>query len=153
MIFVGGDLDGDFFTVLWDKTLFPKHVVQPMNYRQHRQPVTSDEIHYPSDFINFFIQHMANDALGRIANLWLAHAEKSTERAFAEQCLQLAELHSAAVDYAKTGRSDINFRKRKYLTLICRCSSEVAGTINPQAIPRFYGKTRQGQFHVDIVHR
>ena len=43
--------------------------------------------------------------MGRIDNSHLAIAEKSTERANDQICLKLAELHSKAVDYVKTGEA------------------------------------------------
>jgi RNA-dependent RNA polymerase len=50
---------------------------------------------------NFYVDYIKNDNLGRIANAWMAWADFSG--ADSHQCLQLAALHSTAVDFAKTG--------------------------------------------------
>jgi hypothetical protein len=68
----GGDLDGDMFTVLWDKSLAPQMLYPPMDYAQHRRVEAKESVAF-NDLIEFFVQYMGNDALGRIANLWLAH--------------------------------------------------------------------------------
>ncbi|KAJ3189533.1 hypothetical protein HK101_008933 [Irineochytrium annulatum] len=61
----------------------------------HHRAVTIDDIK------RFFVDYMINDNLGRIANIHLATADKFG--AISDRCLQLAELHSTAVDFSKTG--------------------------------------------------
>ena len=51
----------------------------------------------------FFVQFMENDALGRIATLHQTLADKYDEGVLHPECIQLAELHSTAVDFSKTG--------------------------------------------------
>lgn len=51
----------------------------------------------------FFVDYMINDTLGAISTAHLIHADREPEKAFSENCLQLATLHSMAVDFAKTG--------------------------------------------------
>ena len=46
---------------------------------------------------------MINDNLGMIANAHLVYADLSLAGAKCSECLQLAELHSMAVDFAKSG--------------------------------------------------
>lgn len=46
---------------------------------------------------------MVNDNLGMIANAHIAWADQSTEGARSSECIQLAELHSTAVDFCKSG--------------------------------------------------
>lgn len=46
---------------------------------------------------------MINDTLGAISTAHLVHADREPEKALSPQCLQLANLHSMAVDFAKTG--------------------------------------------------
>ncbi|GAB7337206.1 hypothetical protein MBLNU457_g2585t1 [Dothideomycetes sp. NU457] len=99
----GGDLDGDDYLVMWDKDLLPKIVNPvPMDYtppapKIAHGPVTS------SDVIHFFCDYMKNDALGTIAVAHRAWADHSPLGVMDEKCLQLAQLHSEAVDYPKTG--------------------------------------------------
>lgn len=52
---------------------------------------------------DFFIQFMENDALGRIASLHQTLADIHDEGVFHPDCIKLAELHSTAVDFSKTG--------------------------------------------------
>jgi len=46
---------------------------------------------------------MINDALGVISTAHLIHADRNPLKARSPECLQLAALHSMAVDFAKTG--------------------------------------------------
>ncbi|KAI9841292.1 MAG: hypothetical protein M1837_000778 [Sclerophora amabilis] len=113
----GGDLDGDDYLVIWDKELIPpewNHM--PMDYtpppaRTLDRPVEDDDI------TDFFVQYMKNDALGSIAHAHLARADRSPLGVKDEKCLELADLHSMAVDYAKTGepaRLPRKLRPREY---------------------------------------
>lgn len=46
---------------------------------------------------------MISDTLGAISNAHLIHADCEPEKALSQKCLELANLHSMAVDFAKTG--------------------------------------------------
>lgn len=46
---------------------------------------------------------MINDTLGAISTAHLVHADREPEKARSQKCRELAELHSMAVDFAKTG--------------------------------------------------
>lgn len=46
---------------------------------------------------------MINDTLGAISTAHLVHADSEPEKARSAKCLELANLHSMAVDFAKTG--------------------------------------------------
>lgn len=46
---------------------------------------------------------MINDTLGAISTAHLVHADREPDKARSKKCLELAELHSMAVDFAKTG--------------------------------------------------
>lgn len=99
----GGDLDGDDYLVMWDKDLLPKEWNHPpMDYTApdpliSKGPVTIDAI------TSFFVTHMKEDNLGRIATAHRYWADRLEEGVKSGPCLELAELHSKAVDYAKTG--------------------------------------------------
>ena len=99
----GGDLDGDDYLVMWDEELLPKVVnPEPMDYtppdpKISHGPVTS------SDVIQFFCDYMKNDALGTIAVAHRTWADMSSRGVMDPNCLRLAQLHSEAVDYPKTG--------------------------------------------------
>ena len=51
----------------------------------------------------FFVDYMINDTLGAISTAHLVHADREPDKARSSKCLELAELHSMAVDFAKTG--------------------------------------------------
>lgn len=46
---------------------------------------------------------MISDTLGVISTAHLVHADRDPERARSQRCIELANLHSRAVDFAKTG--------------------------------------------------
>ncbi|EEP75602.1 conserved hypothetical protein [Uncinocarpus reesii 1704] len=100
----GGDLDGDDYLIIWDQDLLPKNWFrQPMDY------VPSTKAHCLSrdvtvnDITSFFVTYMKNDRLPQIALAHLAWADYLERGVNDPKCMQLAELHSAAVDYNKTG--------------------------------------------------
>lgn len=99
----GGDLDGDDYIVIWDKDFIPKVINEvPMDFTPEKpkeldRPVT---IH---DICDFFVTYMKNDSLARIALAHLAQADYHEDGVNSEKCLQLAQLHSQAVDYPKSG--------------------------------------------------
>jgi RNA-dependent RNA polymerase len=98
----GSDLDGDVYFVSWDKSLIPPRQEPPMDYvakplKQLDREVTMEEIQ------EHFANYMVNDSLGVIANSHMAFADQEREMARSSKCLRLAELHSTAVDFAKTG--------------------------------------------------
>ncbi|KAM3447989.1 hypothetical protein MY3296_008195 [Beauveria thailandica] len=97
----GGDLDGDEYFVIWDPTLVPKIWNTPPMYST---PVISQDLERVvevDDLRNFAVKYMKNDCLGLIAVAHLAHADNLGLNH--PTCLQLAKLHSQAVDYLKTG--------------------------------------------------
>src|SRR5437762_13597505 len=76
-----------------------------MNYEAQKPEmvdyVTMDHIK------KFFVNYILSDQLGMIANAHLAKADSSDVGAFHGQCIRLAQLHSEAVDFPKTGRPAI----------------------------------------------
>ena len=56
------------------------------------------------DMTSFFVQYMKYDLLGPIATAHRYWADQQPDGVKDEKCIRLAHLHSAAVDYAKTGR-------------------------------------------------
>lgn len=100
----GGDLDGDDYFVFWDKRLLPSRQFwnyEAMNYEATREPDV-DRV-TPRHLISFFVQHMKHDTLPRIALSHRGFADQLDGGAMHSRCLELAQLHSQAVDYAKTG--------------------------------------------------
>ncbi|KAF0547877.1 RdRP-domain-containing protein [Gigaspora margarita] len=99
----GGDLDGDEFFVCFDERIFPETESEPMDYSPPKRKTIEDRALEISDIRDFFIDFMKNDRVGRIGSLHLALADFYTEGVYHPKCLKLAELHSMAVDFNKTG--------------------------------------------------
>ncbi|KAA8529779.1 hypothetical protein F0562_034121 [Nyssa sinensis] len=98
----GSDLDGDDYFVCWDPDLIPPQQIQPMDYSpapsiQLDHEVTIEEVE------EYFTNHIVNDTLGIIDNTHLVFADKEPDKARSKPCIQLAKLHSVAVDFPKTG--------------------------------------------------
>ena len=103
----GGDLDGDDFIIIWDQALIPtewNH--EPMDFTPP-PPLVVDHAITMDDITSFFVQYIKNDNLGSVANAHLAWADQSPEGAKAKQCLELASIHSIAVDYPKSGNAAV----------------------------------------------
>ncbi|CAN9278218.1 unnamed protein product [Alternaria alternata] len=99
----GGDLDGDDYMVLWDADLIPEIVnAPPMDFTAEKPVETEDPI-TASHIGDFFVTYMKNDSLGQIAHAHLAQADFQSDGVNDEKCLALAELHSKAVDFPKSG--------------------------------------------------
>ncbi|ATY61703.1 RNA dependent RNA polymerase [Cordyceps militaris] len=98
----GGDLDGDKYNIIWDSDALPTTVFSPASYPRNKpQPLDRDVTR--DDIANFFIEFMRTDVLGLIANRHLLYADIQPAGTSDPTCIKLAELHSTAVDYSKTG--------------------------------------------------
>ncbi|KAI0432019.1 RNA dependent RNA polymerase-domain-containing protein [Xylaria sp. FL1042] len=100
----GGDLDGDDFFVIWDPDLIPLERSHPPMIHEPIQPVVLGRDVRPSDLIAFFVTYMKNDALSTIAHAHLAQSDQLYEGPKNPMCIELAQLHSNAVDYPKSGQ-------------------------------------------------
>lgn len=98
----GGDLDGDQFFISWDEDLIPFEIEPPMDYTGRRPRVMDHDVTL-EEIQNFFVNYMINDTLGAISTAHLVLADREPNRARSKKCLELANLHSMAVDFAKTG--------------------------------------------------
>ncbi|KAL8413656.1 hypothetical protein RB594_005062 [Gaeumannomyces avenae] len=99
----GGDLDGDDYFIFWDERLVPppeERSYPPMNYEAEKSPDPDRDV-TADDLRRFFVLHMKNHSLPTIAHAHLAHADYLSVKS--EVCIELARLHSQAVDYPKTG--------------------------------------------------
>jgi hypothetical protein len=88
--------------VIYDQELMPKRRCTAAAY----EPVVAVNIGRSvtaNDMTEFFINFMKNDQLGRIATAHQVLADTSKEGVFHPDCLLLAELHSTAVDFSKSG--------------------------------------------------
>ncbi|KUI59884.1 RNA-dependent RNA polymerase 1 [Cytospora mali] len=100
----GGDLDGDDYFVFWDKRLIPtewNHLPMYHDDNSGNSAVDGAADVSIEDIIRFFAQYMKNDSLGAIATAHFAQADQVGVKH--SKCIDLAKLHSKAVDYIKSG--------------------------------------------------
>ncbi|KAM0351505.1 hypothetical protein ACHAPU_002509 [Fusarium lateritium] len=98
----GGDLDGDLYNVIWDQEAMPKRHFSPADYprvapKPLNRPVTSEDI------ADFFVDFMRTDILGMIATRHVVLADYYDDGTAHPDCVELAAMHSTAVDFSKTG--------------------------------------------------
>jgi hypothetical protein len=98
----GGDLDGDRYYVIWDEDALPKVTFTPASYPR-LPPIDIGRQVESKDMNNFFLDFMQTDQLGRIAVLHRILADQKDRGTLDKDCITLAEMHSTAVDYSKTG--------------------------------------------------
>lgn len=99
----GGDLDGDDYFVIWDPQLIPAEWNYPPMSHDGVTPKQLKRDVKVSDLISFFVRYMKNDSLSTIAHAHLAKCDALHDGPKDPQCIELAHLHSNAVDYPKTG--------------------------------------------------
>ncbi|KAK2043345.1 RNA dependent RNA polymerase [Colletotrichum somersetense] len=98
----GGDLDGDLYNIIWDRQAMPRWICKAAEYpRVTPEPIGRAVTR--QDMANWFVDFMKSDVLGLIATRHLILSDQSPEGTMADDCLKLAELHSTAVDFSKTG--------------------------------------------------
>ena len=98
----GGDLDGDLYQIILDPSARPKRVFSPADYPRQ----LPDDLGRPvvrQDMTDFFVTFMATDQLGRIATLHKVLSDQHKNGILHPDCVKLAEMHSTAVDFSKSG--------------------------------------------------
>lgn len=98
----GGDLDGDLYNIIWDPAALPQLLFPPADYPR-QEPIDIGRCVDRNDMTGFFIDFMATDQLGRIANLHQILADQRKAGTADPDCVKLAKMHSTAVDFSKTG--------------------------------------------------
>jgi hypothetical protein len=98
----GGDLDGDIYNIIWDEEAMPEKYFNPANYPRVTPQPLNREVD-PKDIADFFIDFMRTDILGMIATRHVVLADYYPEGTTHPYCIELAGLHSTAVDFSKTG--------------------------------------------------
>ncbi|KAL8337689.1 hypothetical protein RB598_006535 [Gaeumannomyces tritici] len=98
----GGDLDGDIYNIIWDKEVLPKQRFHPADY-SNAPPQDIGRPVEREDIVQHFVDFMKNDNLGAIATRHMILADQMVEGTLHPDCQKLAELHSTAVDFSKTG--------------------------------------------------
>ncbi|KAG0152502.1 hypothetical protein CROQUDRAFT_35271 [Cronartium quercuum f. sp. fusiforme G11] len=100
----GGDLDGDLYTLITlpelippSSKLHPPASYAPPQMKRLDRPCTIQ------DGAEFFLDYISSDLVGVIASRHLHVADQQEEGTKDDKCIELAALHSDAVDYPKTG--------------------------------------------------
>lgn len=96
------DYDGDTFTIYLGERLYPKRVHPPGEYT----PLVAEPLEHPctmDDLSDFICRFIVSDQIGFISTLHLAIADFSPLGGHDPRCLKLAEMHSHAVNFRKTG--------------------------------------------------
>ncbi|KAK3387915.1 RNA dependent RNA polymerase-domain-containing protein [Podospora didyma] len=101
----GGDLDGDLFHVIWCPGAIDGVVSFPPADYPRIPPLELDRPVESRDMAEFFIDFMKTDYLGAIAVRHMILADQKDRGTNDQDCITLAELHSSAVDFSKTGRA------------------------------------------------
>ncbi|KAK4095967.1 RdRP-domain-containing protein [Parathielavia hyrcaniae] len=100
----GGDLDGDLYHVIWDPdVLGTLRAFAPADYARI-PPLELDKPVETADMAAFFVDFMGMDHLGVVATRHKILADQRGGGTLDPDCIKLAELASAAVDFSKTGR-------------------------------------------------
>ncbi|KAK4149994.1 RNA dependent RNA polymerase-domain-containing protein [Chaetomidium leptoderma] len=101
----GGDLDGDVFHAIWDPDVVTVVTTfGPADYARV-PPLELDRPVVSADMAAFFVDFMRTDHLGVIATRHMILADQREDGTLDQDCITLAELHSSAVDFSKTGRA------------------------------------------------
>ncbi|KAJ7073163.1 RNA dependent RNA polymerase-domain-containing protein [Mycena amicta] len=95
----GGDLDGDFFTVIYDPDLQITREYPAMDYTAAK-PIPQANVTI-SDVQDFVVEYIKNDVLGIVSSFHQAVADYRGP--MSDQCIELAKRASDAVDFAKSG--------------------------------------------------
>jgi hypothetical protein len=98
----GGDLDGDLYNIIWDSACRPNRNCLPADYPR-QPPMDIGRKVERDDMTDFFVTFMETDQLGRIATAHQVLADQREEGTLDASCRLLAEMHSTAVDFSKTG--------------------------------------------------
>ncbi|KAJ3873980.1 RNA-directed RNA polymerase 2 [Lentinula edodes] len=102
----GGDLDGDTYNVIplnIHPQLRPTITVDPASYARPTRKLLDQDCTL-NDVADFIVEYVNSDLVGLIATRWLIIADQNQRGVLHDDCLELARLHSNAVDYPKTGQ-------------------------------------------------
>lgn len=113
--------------MIWDQHLTSIRPEEPADYSAPDPIYAKDKVTAEMTRA-FFSQYMKQDKLGAISNCHLALADKLG--ASHPDCLELSDLHSVAVDFAKTG-----------------VAAELPKELRPVVYPDFMGRRLQGDVY------
>uniref|UniRef100_A0A0M3INC5 RNA-dependent RNA polymerase n=1 Tax=Ascaris lumbricoides TaxID=6252 RepID=A0A0M3INC5_ASCLU len=100
---VSSDLDGDEYCVIWDEELLLDCNEEASDFtKQSREPDDVAEDKVVAAMRKFFVDYIKQDSIGTIANSFLVNAD--LYGICSEVCMNIAQKHSQAVDFPKTGQ-------------------------------------------------
>ena len=100
----GGDLDGDNFSVIWDKNLVPPNNFSSCQYSK----LSKEDSYQRENVINVpliakcFAGFMENDVLVRIGHIYLVPCDIQHKGAHDNLGIEVAKCHVQAINYPKT---------------------------------------------------
>ncbi|KAM0717022.1 hypothetical protein Q7P37_006874 [Cladosporium fusiforme] len=98
----GGDLDGDLYNVVFDRSLQPVNTYVAAEYPR-ATPLELDRAVTAKDMSDFFVTFMETDQLGMLCNVHLQLADQRSLGVLDPDCVKISQMASVAVDYSKTG--------------------------------------------------
>ncbi|KAG8927277.1 hypothetical protein FRC02_008331 [Tulasnella sp. 418] len=108
----GGDLDGDLYNLVLHSDLHPPVIDSPAEYFPEGDHDLGRESTI-DDIADFVVEFINSDILGLIGINHLMLADQRPQGVRDDDCKALAELHSKAVDYNKTGKPVSNKKVKK----------------------------------------
>uniref|UniRef100_A0A914E5F4 RNA-dependent RNA polymerase n=2 Tax=Acrobeloides nanus TaxID=290746 RepID=A0A914E5F4_9BILA len=99
----GSDLDGDEYTVIWDKELFLDKNEEAFDFASEKKKDEVKEEILNEKMCEFFVKYMKLDSVGMIANAFLSNSDQYGM--YSEVCKTIAKKQSQALDFPKTGIS------------------------------------------------
>ncbi|TCD64916.1 hypothetical protein EIP91_003452 [Steccherinum ochraceum] len=100
----GGDLDGDEYQIIQEKSLLPSEHVEPAKYDEPEgERPTQDRFSTIDDICDFVVEYILSDVVGLLADRHLVVADQSKFGTLDSRCIELAKLCSQATDYPKRG--------------------------------------------------
>jgi hypothetical protein len=109
----GGDLDGDIYNVIYDKSLKPSVTYVAAEYPR-LSPVELDRPVTARDMSDFFVNFMETDQLGVLCNVHMQLADMRPMGTLDPDCVKIAGMASTAVDFSKTGIAVVMKQLPKY---------------------------------------
>ncbi|PAV56399.1 hypothetical protein WR25_15503 isoform A [Diploscapter pachys] len=104
----GSDLDGDEYSVIWDKRLYFDHNEEPFDFACEKVQDDIAERNVERLMRNHYIEYLKLDAVGTIAN---NHLHQSDQYGlYSDIAMNLAKKNCDAVDFTKTDRAPAPLR-------------------------------------------
>lgn len=159
----GGDLDGDEYNVWCPKyvcecteewqhipnsSLLPSRTYEPASYTAAPKNLLDRPCNM-SDVADFFVEYISSDVVGIIAINWLIIADQSQSGILDPDCLKLAQLHSDAVDFPKSG-TPVKLEQIPKLKMRAKPDWNAPETIKPDDTKYYQSNCAIGRLFRDV---